>query len=56
MSRAYDALANEADDEWTTEPQDISELQALIERVSRKAAEQAKALKRERRWKEPWEE
>jgi len=40
------------DSGWTAEAEDIRELRGLRE----SAAEKAKALKKERKWKEPWEQ
>jgi hypothetical protein len=40
------------DDGWTANPQDIPEIRELHEL----AAEKVKALKKERKWKEPWEQ
>jgi hypothetical protein len=40
------------DDGWTANPEDIPELRELREL----AAEKTKARKKERKWKEPWEQ
>ena len=42
----------DVDNGWTANPEDIPEIRELREL----AAEKTKALKKERRWKEPWEQ
>ena len=55
MSAGDQKRAEDVDDGWTANPEDIAEVREL--RESRQVeAKKLESLKRERRWKEPWEQ
>ena len=55
MSVGDEKRAEDVDDGWTANPEDIAEVRELRE-LRLVEAKKLESLKSERRWKEPWEQ